>query len=241
MYIPAFPDNPIKEVAVRARRLAQAIYRMNPTILPGQVSERRGEVRNRLHLFDKALAHVCRPSVGNWPNAKIACSLIDAQQDLLPRIRGWAHRTRTNIDAQKVEWFIKELVGLSDVLDPEPRGNCHPPERLIIDRRSGTATLDGEPSKFPSHLLGQSSRLFPRKQWPLVRCLMDGKIKSMQDVLDTVYGEDEDGNEGALGQLVKRVNDKLHAMSPAFHIWFADAKLQLTRWTEGEERAEHNS
>jgi hypothetical protein len=181
----------IKEVAVRARQLAEAIDGVNPIILPGEVRELHDGVRDRLRLFEEALTPV---SVAGWPSAMTARCLVYAHDVLLPRIQAWASTQPIEIDRGKVERFRKELVGLFEALNTDLLNNFHPPRRLIIDRSTGTAILDGEPFRaIDPKALGLLEYFHQ---------LPPGQVRSPRKIIDEAIGfYDRKGIERALNKL----------------------------------------
>jgi hypothetical protein len=133
----------IREVAVRARRLAQAIDGLNPTILPHEASEIQGDIRNRLDNFAQAVriaASTCR-----FPSDKVARCLTYAHDTLLPRIQAWAGNGSLDFESGKGERFTKELMGLFENLDRE------------LDEGSGREAPAAERFHAPSTLVGTAS------------------------------------------------------------------------------------
>jgi hypothetical protein len=111
----------IREVDVRARRLALALDSLNPTILPQETSEIQDTLGNRLDNFATAVSTAV--SAGGFPNAKIAQWLTYAHDTLLPRIQLWASTDPSDTQSGKGERFTKKLVELAEALNAEQRGN----------------------------------------------------------------------------------------------------------------------
>lgn len=75
---------------------------------------------------------------------------------------------------------------------------------------------------------------FTTREWRLLNCLWGKRAVEEEEVLEEVYGHDNDGKEGALRSLRKRLNRKLHKKKFPGSVVLVNGYLSLKMFRQPE-------